>query len=48
MTDGCGLSSISIHRFLLYQLSLETMPTAFQFRLAGNKVCEIRLDSVSR
>ncbi|KAF8969583.1 RNA dependent RNA polymerase-domain-containing protein [Flammula alnicola] len=37
MTDGCGLSTKSIHRALLNQLSLGSLPTAFQFRLAGYK-----------
>ncbi|KAF8801654.1 hypothetical protein BYT27DRAFT_7245092 [Phlegmacium glaucopus] len=37
MTDGCGLSSRSIHSFLLYNRRLPSLPTAFQFRLAGFK-----------
>lgn len=41
MTDGCGLSSRSIHSFLLYKRNLASLPTAFQFRLAGYKVSRL-------
>ena len=38
MTDGCGLSSKSVHHILSHLLRLPSTPTAFQFRLAGYKV----------
>ncbi|KAF8197620.1 RNA dependent RNA polymerase-domain-containing protein [Pholiota molesta] len=37
MSDGCGISTKSIHRAILNQLSLQSLPAAFQFRLAGCK-----------
>ncbi|KAF9561155.1 hypothetical protein CPC08DRAFT_689324 [Agrocybe pediades] len=37
MTDGCGLSTRSLHRLIVNQLNLVYTPTAFQYRLAGYK-----------
>ncbi|CAA7271027.1 unnamed protein product [Cyclocybe aegerita] len=47
MTDGCGLTTQSVHRSIWYQLSLPLMPTAFQFRLAGSKGMSIFRDEIS-
>lgn len=37
MTDGCGYSNKPVHLFLLHQLNLDLLPSAFQFRFAGCK-----------
>ncbi|KAF9478503.1 hypothetical protein BDN70DRAFT_44221 [Pholiota conissans] len=37
MTDGCGWSTKSIHRAILDQLSLSSIPAGVQFRVAGCK-----------
>lgn len=41
MTDGCGLSSRMVHELILEKLDLQVLPSAFQFRLSGCKVCGI-------
>ncbi|TFK39284.1 RNA dependent RNA polymerase-domain-containing protein [Crucibulum laeve] len=37
MTDGCGLSNKAVHLWIRFNLGVDSLPTAFQFRRAGCK-----------